>query len=137
MSGAVLGRDDSNMLSGLPEITRGLKTLAKELGVPVPALSPLSRAIERRTDKRPQLSDPRLRYDRAGRRRGDVRLSRRVLPRTQRRRRKAEILVAKRHHGPTGVANLRFYGATTRFSMIRRGEGRRRREGLRCPDGAL
>jgi replicative DNA helicase len=50
---------------------------------------------------------------------------------------KAEIMVAKRHHGPTGVANLRFDGATTRFSMIRHGDGRRRREGLRCPDGAL
>src|SRR3979490_2500861 len=104
MSGAALGREDSKMLSGLPEITRGLKTLARELDVPVLALSQLSRAIERRTDKRPQLSDPRLRHDRAGRRRGDIHLSRRVLPRTQRRRRKAEILVAKPGPRLTGAA---------------------------------
>ncbi len=55
----MLGRDDSKMLSGLPEITRELKTLAKELDVPVLALSQFSRAVEQRTDKRPQLSDLR------------------------------------------------------------------------------
>jgi replicative DNA helicase len=130
MSGVALGRDDSKMLSGLPEITRGLKTLARELDVPVLALSQLSRAVERRTDKRPQLSDPRLRHDRAGRRRGDVRLSRRVLPRTQRRRRKAEILVAKQGHGLTGVALL-FDGATrglvTRYHVSRDNNPRRSR----------
>jgi replicative DNA helicase len=120
----------ANAVRPFPEITCELKALAKELDVPVLAPSPLSRAVKRRTDKRPQLSDPRLRHDRAGRRRGDVRLSRRALPRTQRRRRKAEILVAKQRHGLTGVANLLFDGATRRFSMIRRGAGRRGREGL-------
>ena len=43
--------------SEISEITQGLKALAKELGVPVLALSQLSRAVEQRDDKKPQLSD--------------------------------------------------------------------------------
>jgi len=74
------------------EITRGLKTLAKELDVPVLALSQLSRAVEQREDKRPRLSDL---GDAAG---------------------KAEVNIAKNRHGPTGVAHLLFEGPTTRFS---------------------
>jgi replicative DNA helicase len=117
---------DSNRVQEISEISRGLKTLAKELDVPVLALSQLSRAVEQRQDKRPQLSD--LRDSGSIEQDADV-----VMfvyreeyyiergPEAERYKLadvagKAEILVSKQRHGPTGIAHLRFDGAVTRFS---------------------
>jgi replicative DNA helicase len=108
------------------EITRGLKTLAKELDVPVLALSQLSRKVEDRTDKRPQLSD--LRDSGSIEQDADVVMfvyrEEYYLERgTDADRARlasvtglAEVHIAKQRHGPTGIAHLRFDGPTTRFS---------------------
>ena len=73
-----------NRVQELTEITTGLKALAKELNIPILACSQLSRQVEQRDDKRPQLSDLReFRLDRAGRGRRSVRLSGGILPQEQ------------------------------------------------------
>lgn len=104
------------------EISRGLKTLAKELNVPVLALSQLSRKVEERTDKRPQLAD--LRDSGSIEQDADVVM---FVYREEYYRQlagqdasdvegKAEVAIAKQRHGPTGLAHLRFEAAFTRFS---------------------
>ncbi len=73
-------RSSENRVQEITEITTRLKALAKELNVPILALSQLSRQVENREDKRPQLSDLReIRLDRAGRRRRAVRIPRGIL----------------------------------------------------------
>lgn len=112
---------NDNRVNEVSEITRGLKTLAKELDVPVLALSQLSRAVEQRSEKRPQLSD--LRDSGSIEQDADVVMFvyreeyyQREGEKTEEAAGKAEVLIEKHRHGPTGVVHLRFDGRFTRFS---------------------
>ena len=137
-------RSSENRVQEITEITTRLKALAKELNIPILALSQLSRQVENRDDKRPQLSDLReFRLDRAGRRRGAVRVPRGILSRTcvsrwnrtarnsteweaegNRVEGKAEVIIGKQRHGPTGTVELQFDAAVTRFGNLDRRTGR-------------
>ncbi|WP_429093764.1 replicative DNA helicase [Aminobacter sp. BE322] len=122
-----------NRVQEITEITTGLKALAKELNVPIIALSQLSRQVESRDDKRPQLSD--LRESGSIEQDADVVLfvyreeyylkNKEPKPGTDEYlqweanmndvRGKAEVIVAKQRHGPTGTVSLGFQGEFTRF----------------------
>jgi replicative DNA helicase len=108
-------RSESRQME-ITQISRSLKELARELDVPVVALSQLSRAVESREDKRPQLSD--LRESGSLEQDADVVL---LLYRpeyynpTDENRGLAELICAKQRNGPTGSARLQFFGNTMRF----------------------
>ncbi len=113
------GRRSENRVQEISEISRSLKGLARELNVPVVALSQLSRAVESRADHRPMLSD--LRESGSIEQDADI-----VMfiyrdevydPETERKG-IAEIIVAKHRNGPVGSINLRFFDRTARFADL-------------------
>jgi len=119
------------------EITQGLKAIAKELDIPVVALSQLSRQVESREDKRPQLSD--LRESGSIEQDADVVMfvfreeyyAEREKPsedalekmaewqaRMEKLHGKAEVIIGKQRHGPIGTVDLSFEGRFTRFGNL-------------------
>ncbi len=137
-------KSGDNRVQEVSEITRGLKALAKELDIPVVALSQLSRAVEMREDKKPQLADLResgsieqdadvvmfvyreeYYHARAEpTRRGDEgddkfnQRHQRWMERGEEIRNIAEVIIAKQRHGPIGTIELHFDGQFTRFSDL-------------------
>ncbi|MFN3353558.1 MAG: replicative DNA helicase [Brevundimonas sp.] len=127
-----------NRVQEISEITGGLKALAKELNVPIIALSQLSRQVEAREDKRPQLSD--LRESGSIEQDADVVMfvyrESYYLGRTEpkegteehlkwqedmdRLRHQAEVVIGKQRHGPIGIVKLSFDEDTTRFGNLAR-----------------
>jgi len=128
------GKRSDNRVQEVTEITTNLKALAKELNIPVIALSQLSRQVENRDDKRPQLAD--LRESGSIEQDADVVLfvyreeyylqnkePKLGTPEYEKWQTemdlalgKAEVIISKQRHGPTGTVKLQFEGQFTRFS---------------------
>ncbi|MBV8840900.1 MAG: replicative DNA helicase, partial [Alphaproteobacteria bacterium] len=133
-------RASQGRVQEVTEITTGMKALAKELNVPIVALSQLSRQVETRDDKRPQLSD--LRESGSIEQDADVVLflfreeyylkNKEPRPGTEEHFKwqaemdavmgKAECIIGKQRHGPTGTVPLQFEAAVTRFSDLAQGD---------------
>jgi replicative DNA helicase len=131
------GTSKENRVQEVSEITQGLKAIAKELNIPVVALSQLSRQVESRDDKRPQLSDLREsgsieqdadvvmfvfreEYYREREKPGDHDLE--AMAKWQalmeKVHGKAEVIIGKQRHGPIGTVELSFEGRFTRFGNL-------------------
>ncbi len=130
---------DANRVQEVSEITQGLKAIAKELNIPVIALSQLSRQVENRDDKRPQLSDLREsgsieqdadvvmfvfreEYYREREKPGEHELDKMAQWQQDMERvhGKAEVIIGKQRHGPIGTVDLSFEGRFTRFGNLAR-----------------
>ena len=115
------GRSDSeSRQQEISDISRSLKALAKELDIPVVALSQLSRAVENRTDKRPVLSD--LRESGAIEQDADVVMfiyrEEVYNPDTEDKQGTADILIRKHRNGPTGDCRLKFLEQYAKFANL-------------------
>jgi len=130
------GRSE-NRVNEISEITMGLKAIAKELNIPVIALSQLSRQVENREDKRPQLSDLREsgsieqdadvvmfvyreEYYKEREKPGDHEMEKMAAWQEEMARLhgKAEVVIGKARHGPIGHVELSFEGKFTRFGNL-------------------
>jgi replicative DNA helicase len=130
-------RSSENRVQEITEITTRLKALAKELNVPILALSQLSRQVESRDDKRPQLSDLResgsieqdadvvlfvFREEYYHQMRKPLESNREKfaewLAEGERVHGRAEVIIGKQRHGPTGTVDLQFDAEVTRFANL-------------------
>lgn len=129
-------RASDSRVQEVTEITTGLKALAKELNIPIIALSQLSRQVENREDKRPQLSDLRESgsieqdadvvlfvyreeyYKNAQEPEVGTEAHEKWQQEMAKIHNKAEIIIAKQRHGPTGIVELAFQAEYTRFSDL-------------------